>query len=493
MFDYIVRRLILLPITLLGIILVNFIIINLAPTEPESAEMATEGGGEHSMAFGNDDRYLQFREYYGLTLPILLNNWPSISKKEVYKSLWQIQTHNDWKTHEELSVKDYDDLRVGFGDRARFVMPFLLGVIENDKEDLALRRTALLFFVRGGTRQAFLGPNLSDEQNNFNRKIAQDGYFFQSVLQEPAETKEQMNEIAKTIREWYEKNKAFYHMDPQAGEKIYILFFETRFVHYMSRVLKLDFGTMRNDPTKTVLREVTRRFKYSFTLAILPLFITFVLCLLSGFIMAYYQNQWPDISLNFFYLFLYSIPVFIAAPFLIEKVALYHSFPFTDIPIPISGFSSSDDIYERETPVQKVLDIARHILLPIIAIMYGNLAAQSRLSRTAILEVMRQDFVRTDKAKGLHPFRITKHIGRNASITIVTSIAGSLRVVLGGSVIVETLFEINGFGKFFYDGIIDRDYNVIMFSAVVGSLLSLFSYLLADIVYTLLDPRVTLE
>ena len=126
--------------------------------------------------------------------------------------------------------------------------------------------------------------------------------------------------------------------------------------------------------------------------------------------------------------------------------------------------------------------------------MYGSLAAQTRLSRTAVLEVLKQDYVRTAKAKGLSPSKILfKHVGRNASITIVTSIAGSLGVVLGGSLIVETLFEIHGFGKFFYDAIINRDYNVIMFSSFAGSFLSLAGYLMADIAYTILDPRLSLE
>ena len=126
--------------------------------------------------------------------------------------------------------------------------------------------------------------------------------------------------------------------------------------------------------------------------------------------------------------------------------------------------------------------------------MYGSLASSARLSRTAVLETLRQDYVRTARAKGLStPVVLMKHVGRNAAITIVTSLAGSLGIVLGGSLIVETLFEIHGFGKFFYDAVVNRDYNVIMFSAIAGSFLSLVGYLVADIAYTVLDPRVTLE
>ena len=135
-----------------------------------------------------------------------------------------------------------------------------------------------------------------------------------------------------------------------------------------------------------------------------------------------------------------------------------------------------------------------HIFLPLIAIKYGTLAVQARLARTAFLEVLRQDHVRTARAKGLTTLQIlTKHVGRNGSITILTSLAASLGIVLGGSLIVETLFEINGFGRFFYEAILNRDYNVVLFSAFAGSCLTLIGFLIADISYTLLDPRVSLE
>lgn len=262
----------------------------------------------------------------------------------------------------------------------------------------------------------------------------------------------------------------------------------------MSRIIRLDFGTLRNDSNKTVISEVAKRFKYSLTLSLLPMLITFFLCTTFGFLMAYKQNQGLDTGLNLFFLVLYAIPIFVVAPFLIEKIALYHHFPLTDIPIPISGFTSPDTIYNKQTSMQRLFDVLEHIALPLIAIMYGSLAAQARLSRTAVLEVLRQDFIRTAKAKGASPFSILfRHVGRNAAITIVTSIAGSLGIVLGGSLIVETLFGIDGFGKFFYDAVINRDYNVIMFSALAGSFLTLIGYLIGDLAYTLLDPRVTLE
>lgn len=497
---YILRRLILLPITLFFIILVNFVIVNLAPGDPVSVTEISQDGqatrkSGRAAVFGSDERYLQFREHYGLTLPILFNTWPWLNQNDTNRSL-EVLVDKRWapSDSEEISFKEYDNFRVHVGDQARFIMPYLLNVINDATTESQMRVTAAQLFVRGGTRQAYLGPDLAPEKIAYNKKIAKDNdMLFQSVLKEQ-DTSEELNEKAQKISRWYEQNKEFYHFEPAFWQKVKMFWTETRFFQYMRRVLTLDFGTLRDDSNKTVIHEVTRRFKYSLTLAIIPLFLTFFLCQFFGFTMAVWQNRWPDHVINLICLILFAIPIFVVVPFLIEKIALNHTFFFTDTPIPISGFTSPDDQYVNMTSSERLADVIRHLLLPLLAIMYGSLAAESRLSRTAVLEVLRQDYVRTAKAKGLSPFRIlTKHVGRNAAITIVTSIAGSLGIVLGGSLIVETIFEINGFGKFFYDAIINRDYNVIMFSAFAGSFLTLFGYLVADIAYTLLDPRVTLD
>lgn len=500
MFAYFVRRLILLPITLFCIILVNFLIINLAPGDPVSVTEISPTGQESRRegrfeAFGSDERYLQFREFYGLTLPIILNFWPWISEQEAENSLWKITNKRiSPASVEPLPFKQYEDLRIRFGDQARFLMPYLVKFMTDPTLDLNLRKAAARFFIRGGTQQAYLGPHLSAEEKQWNRKIAQDNDFLRLQMPSSLDSADETQLKIQALMKWYQENKTLYEYQPTFWEKVHILFFETRFYRYMSRVLTLDFGTLRDEQNKTVIQEVVKRFKYSLTLALLPMVMTFGFCLILGFAMAVWQNRWVDHILNTLCLILYAIPVFVVAPFLIEKIALNKTFPFTNIPIPYSGFMSPEAIFQQLSSWQRLWDILKHILLPLVAIMYGSLAAQSRLARTAVLEVLRQDYVRTAKAKGLSPGTVLfKHVGRNASITILTSIAGSLGVILGGSLIVETLFEIPGFGKFFYDAVVNRDYNVIMFSALAGSFLTLIGYLAADIAYTVLDPRVTLE
>lgn len=471
MWRYIARRLLLVPITLFFIILVNFVIMSLAPGDPvtitEISEQGASRRADRSTSNPSENRYLQFREFYGLTLPILFNTWPWISKEKVYAALHTLAYPG------QMNIKDLDDLRIKFGDQSRFVMPWILEALEDTKLSMAERELARRFFLRGAFRLGFAGSGLSEEQKRINQKITRDNEYLSSLSFDPP-----------AYRAWYQANKGFYQMEPTFKQKIHILLFESRFSKYLSRILTLDFGVMRNDPNKSVISEVVKRFKYSLTLSVTPLVITFFLSLFFGMVMAVWKGYFFDWGLNFIFLILFAIPVFVAAPFLIAQATS----------LPTSGFTSPDAVYDRLTTGGKLLDILQHIALPLLAILYGSLAVQARLSRTAFLETLKKDYVRTAFVKGVPRLDILiKHVGRNASITLVTSIAGSLGVVLSGSLIVETLFEIDGFGKFFYDAILNRDYNVIMFSALASSFLTLIGYLLADLAYMLLDPRVRLD
>lgn len=495
MSNYLTRRLLLLPLTLFCIVLVNFIIINLAPGDPTTLSSLSEMGdaarsSEQEVVFQDDDPYLTFREHYGLTVPLLINTWPWLSYEMISQRVWQLTYKKQHLGSEEMSLADFRKLRTKTGDQARFVLPHLLKIAKNDRLPFQMRQMAVQLFIRGATKQAVTGALISQEMKDYNRKTAASNQF---LRQQRLESSDRLDTVYAKIHRLslFLKNQ-WHPLLPR--EKLAALFLETRFFRYMKKVFTLDFGTLRNDDQKTVIAEVSKRLKYSLLLSLLPLCLTIVICQILGTIMAIWHRRAPDTLINLACLVLYAIPLFVVAPFLIEKVALHHNFPLSGKPIPLSGLSSPLPIFEKMTTFQRLRDMAHHLLLPLLTLIYGSIAIHSRLARTAILEVLRQDYVRTAKAKGLLPLRILMvHVGRNSAITIVATVAGSLGLILGGSLIVETLFQIDGFGRFFYEAILNRDYNVMMFSAFAGSFLAIIGYLLADFAYALLDPRITLE
>ena len=257
---------------------------------------------------------------------------------------------------------------------------------------------------------------------------------------------------------------------------------------------KLDFGTLRNDCHKTVVSEVIKRLGSSLILSLLPMIVVFILCQVFGMIMAIHKNRWVDHLLNFLFLILFSIPVFVAVPWIIDNFVLNKTVPFTSISMPYSGLCSSPEAFREMTSMEKLVDIVLHSFLPFCAVSYGAFAAQSRLSRAVFLEVLGEDYIPALRARGISQYDIlVRHVGKNSAATLITSLASSLSALLGGALVVETLFDIDGFGKFFYQAILNRDHNVVMFSVIMGSVISLIGYLIGDICYVLLDPRVQLE
>lgn len=369
MLGYIVKRLLLLPLTLFCIVFINFLIINLAPGEPVYVSDIGAGGEASRRASqnvaGGQERYLQFREFFGLTLPIFYNDWPLVSRKQVLTYLEMLKTKRKTGSKEEMSAEKYSELRVSMGDMSRFVLPHLLSIAQDSTLSFELRKLALNFVLRGATRFLNVGTHLSPEEKKENSLIRKNNLFLDSFRLHEPQNEEELKTQVDMIANWYKKNPEGLTFAKDGPEYLHTAFFETRFAKYMKRTLSLDFGVLRNDPNQSVISEVVSRLKISLTLSILPMIVTCLLCLVFGMQMAIFSGSLFDRGLNLFFLILWATPVFVVAPFLIEKVALNHTYPFTDLPFPIGGFSSEENIFNQETSWQRVLDIARHITLPL--------------------------------------------------------------------------------------------------------------------------------
>jgi len=156
---------------------------------------------------------------------------------------------------------------------------------------------------------------------------------------------------------------------------------------------------------------------------------------------------------------------------------------------PTGGWESPDA--NRLTTLEALKDIGWHLVLPLFCMTYGSLAAISRYMRSGLLEVIRSDYIRTARAKGLSErVVIGKHAVKNGLLPILTLLAGLLPAVLGGSVIIEYIFGIPGLGLWVVDAIYQRDYNVLMGVQLLTTVLVLIGILLTDLSYALVDPRI---
>ena len=137
-------------------------------------------------------------------------------------------------------------------------------------------------------------------------------------------------------------------------------------------------------------------------------------------------------------------------------------------------------------------DVLWHITLPLMVMTYGGLAALSRYSRSGMLDVIRSDFIRTARAKGLsEPAVILRHAARNGMMPVVTLLGGILPGLIGGSVIVEYIFNIQGMGLLVIEAINGRDYNIVMAESLIVAALTLVGILVSDVLYAVLDPRIS--
>ena len=249
--------------------------------------------------------------------------------------------------------------------------------------------------------------------------------------------------------------------------------------------LKLDFGNSFRD-NEPVIDKMKSRIPVTMTLNLIAIFITYIISIPLGIYSAINDKSLFERITTFIVFILYSLPSFWIG---ILAITFLCGGDFFDI-FPYAGLHST--YLENMTPFEKFLDYVWHLILPIIIITYGSFAYLSRQMRTSMLEVVRQDYIRTARSKGLAEKTIIfKHALRNSLIPIVTMLASLLPAMISGSIIIETIFSIPGMGLLGYEAIMSRDYPIVMAVFTISSVLTLFGILIADILYSVVDPRIT--
>jgi len=250
-------------------------------------------------------------------------------------------------------------------------------------------------------------------------------------------------------------------------------------------LLALDLGREMQSGAP-VARELGARLAVTVPLSLASVLLSYLLALPLGVFSARRQGRALDGAVTTGLFLLYSVPTFWAG------LMLSLLFGQTGLEwLPVIGLYDKD--FATFTAWQKVVDVALHAVLPVLTLTYGSLAYLSRQMRAGLLEVIRQDYIRTARAKGLSEDRVVyKHALRNAVLPILTLLASILPVLIGGSVIVEQVFDLPGMGSYAFEGLLRRDFSIVMATTLLVGVMTQLGILLSDVLYSIVDPRIRL-
>lgn len=289
---------------------------------------------------------------------------------------------------------------------------------------------------------------------------------------EPVDMQMAMNpKVGKEARERLTK---FYGLDKPLHEQYF---------SWLGRLAKLDLGRSFSSDNRPVVDKIKERLPITLSLNIIALVLEFGLAIPIGIMAAVYRDTWLDKGITVFVFLGFAVPTFWLALLLMYFFGVKLNW------LPISGLHTLG--YEAYSLSGRVWDLAKHLILPVCVASFGSLAGVSRYMRSAMLGVIEQDYITTARAKGLSERTVIwKHALRNALLPLITLAGFSIPGLIGGSVIFETIFAIPGMGQLFYQGVMSRDYPVVMGILVIGAFLTLLGNLIADISYALADPRI---
>ena len=265
-----------------------------------------------------------------------------------------------------------------------------------------------------------------------------------------------------------------------------------RYLRWMSAMLQGDFGVSltRNQPVLDIIAEILPN---TLVLSLCAFLLAFAGGILIGVFQAVRQNRPTDGILSVAGLFFYSMPSFWLALMLILVFSLgARNLWGWPIWFPASGMTSVD--YPFMSPGEQLRDRAMHLLLPSLSLALVLAAGIARYVRGSMLEVIRQDYIRTARSKGLSEFKVIfKHALRNGLIPVATLFGLYLPFLFSGAVLIETVFAWPGMGRLVVDAIFQRDYPVVMAGTFVFAIMVVAGNLIADVLYAVVDPRIRYE
>ena len=258
-----------------------------------------------------------------------------------------------------------------------------------------------------------------------------------------------------------------------------------QYLWWLRGVLQLDFGNsiVNHQPViKTIAQKLPNTFELNLVAFLISALIGIPIGLWSA---ARSGHRVERLSAVTFFL-LYSLPSFWVALLLMRTFSVNLRW------LPLFGMTSDD--YLQMTSFNRLIDHAKHLVLPVVTLSYAQLAIFARFSKSAVSEVIQQDYITTAKAKGVAPAVVMWHHAlRNAMIPLITLLGLTIPFLISGSVIVERIFQWDGIGLLYFDAVAARDYPTVLALSVVTAVATLIASVIADVLYAFADPRIRLE
>lgn len=253
-----------------------------------------------------------------------------------------------------------------------------------------------------------------------------------------------------------------------------------QFANYLGRVVVLDFGTSYYYH-RPVLSVIADRLPNSLQLSVAALLVGLAVGVPLGVLAALTRGSPPDHGIRMVSVAGHAVPTFwFGLLFVLILGVQLRWFPIGSM----NAIGQESDLVDR----------LWHMVGPVLTLALAGISNYPRFVRTELLEVLSQDYVRTAHSKGLRARTVvTRHALRNALIPLITSLGAILTILIGGAVVVEQIFNWPGLGRLFFEALVNKDFPIIQANVVVGSALLLLSYILRDVAYVIVDPRIKVK
>ncbi len=494
MLKYIIKRILTMIPMLIAISLLAFIISVNAPVDPiEKLARSAENEGEAgSSSVATKQIKQEWRKKLGLDLPIF---YFSITDLASCDTLYKVQDKDHNKNLTKLTHES------GNWEAVSNYYKSLLNIeLEWEKIDIKkfLKQDSLLEINTINERKNQFGIEIKQLLATSDKKIVETSFKkmnnlilendFLNSLKEPLSTTEKARKILlSNTTKWktYIPNIHWYGVHNQYQTWLF------GDGNKRKGLFRGDFGFSYIDKQK-VETKIWDKIGISFMFSLISIFIAYLISIPIGIFSAYKKDSKADRTISVFLFILYAMPSFFIGLLLLFAFANpdnLNLFPVSGIQDPSTW--NSDWVWYETAAIKHRLP---YLILPLITYTYGSFAFLSRIMRIGMIDVINQDYIRTARAKGLSESKvILKHALRNSLLPIVTVFAAIFPMAIGGSIIIEVIFSIPGMGVEILNSLTGGDYPMIITIFTISGFLTMVGYLVSDILYAVVDPRISFK